>query len=83
MQPLLNFVAELEEMGIYYELNSFRSEAIMVSVHHPGAIFEVEFMDDGSVVFEEYRSTGDVVTVDPSDLLHRWKVEAIEAEEVS
>lgn len=51
------FLDKLEEKGIYYKLNKVR-DAIMVEVAVPGERWEIEFMCDGQIVTEKFKSTG-------------------------
>ena len=57
MEPLLNFLDELERARIYYRLERNRPEAIMVRVDIPGERWEVEFFADGSIEVEVFRAT--------------------------
>lgn len=58
---LNDFLNKLEERKIFYKLDKFRNEAIMVEVAVPGERWEVEFMDDGSIQIEKFISNGDVM----------------------
>lgn len=57
MEKLLNFLAELTERKIYYQLQSHRA-AIMVAISVPGEMWEVEFFSDGQIEVEIFRSDG-------------------------
>jgi hypothetical protein len=57
---LLAFLARLEEEHVYYSLCMDRPEALMVSVTVPGQRWEVEFMNDGSIEVERFRSNGQI-----------------------
>jgi hypothetical protein len=69
---LLSFLDELRRAKIHYRLDQHRDDAIMVEVAVPGERWEVDFLDDGSVEAEVFRSDGtihDSSTLD--DLLRR------------
>jgi hypothetical protein len=55
---LLSFLNELRAGKIYYELHQRREDAIMVEIAVPGSRWEVEFLSDGSVEVEVFRSDG-------------------------
>jgi hypothetical protein len=55
-ERLLNFLNRLDEARIYYTLGHTRPESVMVDISLPGWRWEVEFMLDGSVEIERYRS---------------------------
>jgi hypothetical protein len=57
---LLSFLGELRAANIDYRLNQVRDEAIMVEVAVPGERWEVEFVDDGTVEIEVFRSDGSI-----------------------
>ena len=57
---LLSFLNELRRGKIYYRLSQHRDDAIMVEVAVPGERWEVEFLDDGSVEAEVFRSDGTI-----------------------
>ncbi|PIC57327.1 hypothetical protein CSV80_10100 [Sporosarcina sp. P12(2017)] len=69
-QKLNDFLNELEERKIFYNLSKVRSEAIMVEV--PGQRWEVEFMDDGSIEIEKFISDGGVL-YDENELKHLFE----------
>jgi len=52
---LVEFLDKLDELNIYYRLNRIR-DSILVEVVIPGERWEVEFMCDGSVVIEKFKS---------------------------
>ena len=54
------FLNKLEENKIFYKLDKIRSEAIMVEVVVPGQRWEIEFLDDGTVVIEKFISDKDM-----------------------
>ena len=57
---MMNFLDRLEGCGIAYTLTRAREEALMVSVTVPGERWEVEFLCDGSVEVERFRSKGEI-----------------------
>jgi hypothetical protein len=57
---LLSFLNELRHAKIYYRLSQHRDDGIMVEVAVPGERWEVEFLDDGSVEGEVFRSDGTI-----------------------
>jgi hypothetical protein len=59
LSPALAFLGRLEAAGIDYHLHHVR-DALMVSLAIPGERWEVEFLDDGSVEVEKFRSRGDI-----------------------
>ncbi len=59
MKKLIEFLNALEKSGIYYKLNKVR-DAIMVEIAIPGERWEVEFMNDGTVEVEIFKSVGEI-----------------------
>lgn len=57
---LLSFLSKLRLGKIYYRLDQYRDDAIMVEVTVPGERWEVEFLDDGTVEAEIFRSDGTI-----------------------
>jgi hypothetical protein len=55
---LLEFTAKLEAARIAYRLEAYREGAISVTVAIPGEHWEIDFLDDGSVDVECFRSDG-------------------------
>jgi hypothetical protein len=53
---LLGFLNRLDEAGIYYTLGHTRADSVMADISLPGWRWEVEFMLDGSVEIERYKS---------------------------
>lgn len=54
------FLNKLEENKIFYKLEKIRSEAIMVAVVVPGQRWEIEFLDDRTIVIEKFISNKDM-----------------------
>jgi hypothetical protein len=59
-QKLLDFLARLEDEGLWFRLTHSRSETICVFIDVPGEQWEVEFFADGHIEFERFRSSGDI-----------------------
>ena len=57
---LLDYLNRLDAANIYYSLKHTRPDSIMIDVSLPGWRWEVEFMADGSVDIERYRSVAGV-----------------------
>lgn len=57
---LLSFLNDLRKGKIYYRLSQHRDDAIMVEVSVPGERWEVEFLKDGTVEAEVFRSDGNI-----------------------
>ncbi|MBO0586795.1 hypothetical protein [Sporosarcina sp. E16_8] len=58
LKRLLGFLNSLEDKKIDYKLNKIRNEAIMVEIAVPGQLWEVEFMDDGTIEIEKFINDG-------------------------
>lgn len=56
----LGFLDRLDGAHIYYALGRTRPESVMVDISLPGWRWEVEFMIDGSVEIERYKSVAGV-----------------------
>ncbi|MHC5536743.1 hypothetical protein ACYOEI_00535 [Singulisphaera rosea] len=52
LQKLLDFLSDLDQHKIYFNLTRVRPEAIMVEVAVPGERWEVEFFADGHLEVE-------------------------------
>jgi len=57
---LLEFINRLRAAKIYFTLASIREEAVMVQISVPGERWEVEFLDDGKIEVERFRSSGQI-----------------------
>ena len=57
---LAALLRRLRDGGIHYRLDQHRDGAIMVEVAVPGERWEVEFLEDGSVEAERFRSDGTI-----------------------
>jgi hypothetical protein len=56
----LAFLERLSEAKITYSLEHSRDDAVMVTVVSPGVYWEIEFLEDGHVEVERYRSDGKI-----------------------
>lgn len=61
---LFEFLHRLEEANASFRLGRIRHESILVEVYAPGEHWEVEFMEDGSLEIERFRSGGDIFDAD-------------------
>ena len=59
-QALVDLVARLDESKIAFSLQIVREGSVMVALVVPGERWEVEFMADGSIEVEVFRSSGDI-----------------------
>ena len=57
---VFSFLRALDEASIHYGLGSFRPGALCVEISVPGERWEVEFLEDGDVWVEVFRSSGDI-----------------------
>lgn len=55
---LMSLLNDLREAKISYRLAHNRDDAIMIEIAVPGERWEVEFMEDGGVEVEVFRSNG-------------------------
>ncbi len=60
LSKLTKFLDRLDDADIHYTLASVREGAVMVGVTVPGEHWEIEFMADGDVEVEVFKSDGDV-----------------------
>ena len=49
------------KIRFFIDLSKVRPEAIMVEVAVPGQRWEIEFMDDGTIQIEKFKSAGGVM----------------------
>ena len=59
-QRLTAFVERLEQARIHYSLSHTRDDAIMVLAFAPGEYWEIEFLGDGTIDVERFRSNGHI-----------------------
>ena len=57
---LLYYLNRLDAASVHYTLAHTRPDSIMIDVSAPGWRWEIEFMADGSVDVERYRSVAGV-----------------------
>ena len=57
---LLAFLERLDQSKTSYTMEHSRDDALMVTVLVPGEYWEVEFLEDGGVEIERYRSDGSI-----------------------
>ena len=57
---LLEFLDGLRRGKIYYLLSQHRVDAIMVEIAVPGERWQVEFLEDGTIEAEVFRSSGNI-----------------------
>ena len=60
LSKLTKFLDRLDEADMHYTLSSVREAAVMVGITVPGERWEVEFMADGDVEVEVFKSGGDI-----------------------
>jgi hypothetical protein len=58
LKDINKFLNLLEENDMYYRLNKIRYESILVEIAVPGQRWEIEFMEDGTIVIEKFFSDG-------------------------
>ena len=57
---LLAFLRRLEDAKISHQLADYREGAVSVVVRGPGEYWEVDFLEDGEVEVERFRSNGHI-----------------------
>jgi hypothetical protein len=57
---LISFLRRLRIHKMHYRLTQHRDDAIMVEVAVPGERWEVEFLENGTVEAEVFRSDGEI-----------------------
>ncbi len=57
---ILNFLQKLDKAKISFDLRRSRVDAIMVKINVPGERWEVEFLQDGEIEVERFRSEGEI-----------------------
>jgi hypothetical protein len=55
---LLRFLQRLDKSRITYHLHNRREGAVSVLAHAPGEYREIDFLDDGTVDVQRFRSDG-------------------------
>src|SRR5437879_2864348 len=75
---LVTFLERLDEAKILYSMEHSRDDAVMVQLVVPGEYWEIEFMEDGAVEIERYKSNGKIC--DESMLQELYTIFAADAE---
>jgi hypothetical protein len=57
---LMAFLERLDEAKIHYTMEHSREDAIMIIAFAPGEYWEIEFIEDGDIDIERYRSDGKI-----------------------
>ena len=60
LDNMLDLLRRLDKAKIYFTLLRVRDEAIMVMAHVPGERWEIEYMEDGTIMVEVFRSDGEI-----------------------
>jgi hypothetical protein len=70
---LFDWMSKLRSAKIHFAIASFRDDAVMLQVSVPGELWEVEFLSDGTIEVERFRSTGSIEGESAlEDLLNRF-----------
>jgi hypothetical protein len=57
---LIAFLERLDDARIPYTMEHSREDAIMILAFAPGEYWEIEFLQDGEIDIERYRSDGKI-----------------------
>lgn len=57
---LLAFLERLDQAKVPYTMRHSREDAVMVVAYAPGQYWEVDFLADGDIEIERYRSNGHI-----------------------
>jgi len=57
---LLSFLERLDQAKIPYSMRHSRDDAVMIVAFAPGEYWEIEFLEDGDIDIERYRSNGHI-----------------------
>lgn len=57
---LLAFLERLDQAKISYSIRHSRDDALMIVAFAPGEYWEIEFLEDGDIDIERYRSNGHI-----------------------
>ena len=60
LKKLTDFLDRLDEADLHYTISSVREGAVMVGVTVPSQRWEIEFMADGDVEIEVFKSDGEI-----------------------
>jgi len=72
IETIYDLCQELDRRHVTYDLKIIRPEGIMVSVAVPGERWELEFLEDGSIELERFRSEGVETRPDAPERLLRY-----------
>ena len=60
LSKLTKFLDQLDESDLHYTLSSVREGSVLVAVTVPGERWEIEYMADGDVEVELFKSDGEI-----------------------
>ncbi|MEN6334520.1 MAG: hypothetical protein ABFE01_09680 [Phycisphaerales bacterium] len=84
LSEILNLLRRLETAGIHFELARPRDCAVMILVTVPGERWEIEYLEDGTIEIEIFRSDGDIMGPEAlNDLFSRFADRDDHAEGIS
>jgi len=69
LEKLIEFLNKLEKANIYFQLGRIREESILIEATVPGQLWEIEFLRDGSVDVQIYKSDGNLLDEKQLDAL--------------
>jgi len=70
MDNLISFLEKLEENKIFFKLGKIR-DSILVEIAVPGERWEVEFMKNGEIEIEVFKSDGEIFNEKHIEILFR------------
>lgn len=56
---LIKFLDELEQNKIYYDIKKIR-DGLLVEIVVPGERWEVEYLSNGEIIIEKFKSDGNI-----------------------
>jgi hypothetical protein len=71
LAQVLQFLAELRKRKIYYQLGSYRDDALTVRVDVPNQRWEVEFFVGGEIEVEIFDKSSGVTSISLEELLRK------------
>ena len=60
LDDILGLLSQLQDAAIHHQLSNYRLDAISIEVVVPGERWEVDFLDNGSVDVEVFKSDGTI-----------------------
>jgi len=66
---ILKFIDKLQARKIYHRIRCTRSDAISIDVDVPGERWEIDFLEDGTVDVEIFKSDGTIYGMSKIDEL--------------